>query len=342
MDEVLDPPEGCVWGDHTGLPPCDHAIDVSVQHLTNARGFAALDSLLRTLPQKVQNAIIDDQAGLEAEEDLEEESYTLEQSRNSMMGGFEPLQQIKTTYVAGDKHWHQKHMDSILRSNPTRRLQSLRSMMSAALKMANSRAAGSDGYTNKRVQAYLRFAWRKKTSIEKCAEMAPTHVSGCNTTAALNAFGNTMTRCNKMGFYLRPDNQHLLHLLMGSDIMLCLNFHNQAIQCAPNGIGATIFIRDGGGHYRRVDHEKRSLEVCCKKNGSGADTTVGVLVSMLGDMSVFDAKSESVKVFEEIRKSSEHGLLEKTCVRIEGVGGNKLVCRRGFFFVNECACCESR
>ena len=322
VEEVLDPPVGCEWEQKTGLPPCEHAIEVHVALSENARGFAAFDSLVRTLPQRVQNAIVNDLVGLsdEMEEEEEQESHTLEQSRCSMTGGFNTLQQIKTAYAAGDKHWHRHHMHSILRADPTRRFQAHRSMMKGALQMAFSRAAGSDGYTNARVAAYLRFA-RRDVSAQKCAAMAPVSVSGCNTTAALHAFGETLTQCNRLGFYLRPDNLHLLQLLMVSDIMQCLNFHNQAIRCAPNGIGATIFIRNGGGHYRRVDHDKKPLEVCSKSNGSGADITMGVLVSMLGDMAIFDANSESFKVFEEIRKSSEHGLLEKTCVRIEGVAG---------------------
>ena len=52
---------------------------------------------------------------------------------------------------------------------------------------------------------------------------------------------------------MRPDNLHLLNLLCVSDLMQCLNFHNQAIRCVANGIGATIVIRNGGGHYKRAD-----------------------------------------------------------------------------------------
>jgi len=324
------PPSGCAFAEtKRGLPPCAYAMELYATISTNARGYSAFDSMIKTLPLSVQNGICADMVGLRLDptEQPAELAPTLQQSRVIISGGYNPLQQNKTSFACGDKHWHNHNMSSIHKLPPAERYIGLQRMLQAAVQLSFSRAEGSDGYTNMRAGAYFSYARKhaQGPSRRDCRAMYEHGVFNCGTTAALQRMGSTFLRCNRLGFYLRPDNLHLLQLLCVSDIMQCLNFHNQAIRCAPNGIGATIVIRNGGGHYRRADGRRKELEVCNKTNGSGADITIGVLISMVGDLSIYDPQSPSLQMWDELRKSSEHGLLQRICVRIEGVGSDKVV-----------------
>ena len=65
--------------------------------------------------------------------------------------------------------------------------------------------------------------------------------------------------------------------------------------------------------------------MCSKTNGSGADITMGILISMLGDLRVYEGNARALQVFNEIRKSSEMGMLTFTCLRIETSGSEQTV-----------------
>ena len=78
-----------------------------------------------------------------------------------------------------------------------------------------------------------------------------------------------ISSCNVEELNLKPDNLFLFMHLIYTDLMLSLDYHNSTLEPAPNGIGATVIVCDGGGSYRselgpNYDKVLLAATCCCR------------------------------------------------------------------------------
>ena len=293
-------------GDRYGLPACQFCMDVHVAPSAqcNYRNF---ENGLRVFPQALVEDICAEMLGVELL-GREEDRLSCRLCKEAVSGGYEPLGSVRARYANGEADWHDARMRSIMQQGGGSRLERLEELVGMGVVFAITRADGSDCYTNGRVAEYLKRT-RLGGSVEECRR-----VHSLYSERGLFGVSEVLHSCNEEGLHLRPDNLFLLEQLLISDVMQGLNFFGGVIEGAPNGIGCTIVVRDGGGHYRR---QGGSVEVCSKMNGSGVDTTMAVHKSLCG---LFCACED---VFKEIRQSSNMGLLLDVCNKYEGNAGSQ-------------------
>jgi hypothetical protein len=232
----------------------------------------------------------------------------------------------------GDAHWGIQCLRSVLAvENEEDRLEHMKKSMRLFLALGLTRAAGSDVYENKRVDAYGKFMACAVESNKECAdayamltENVLTQRQACPIHESMQFFMHVMYECNDIAWRLRPDNLFLVIQLMVSDVMLCLNFHDSVIGGAENGIGSTVVVRDGAGSYRTNHREKgesscQVKQVCDKNNGCGCDMCVGIhkAFTSMRKYSQRSADAEVDSCFSELKRTTELGLLQECCNVIE-------------------------
>ena len=98
--------------------------------------------------------------------------------------------------------------------------------------------------------------------------------------------------------------------------MLGLNYYNSAFDAAPNGIGATIMVRDGGGGYRRLVKNFgvwTVLHIYGKVNGCGADLATNIVQGAGGLAEYIDPEFAGLNPWMSMASTSTQGLLRLVC-----------------------------
>ena len=337
--EVLD--EDSDQRPEPGYPRCAICMDVHMpKTIENFPSFEAFWSDCRGFPTSVTLDILKKSLRLElsepSDDDDADQLLTLIES-DMLVKGDNPI--LKRPMLSGgDIFWGKQCKLSMLlipANEAARRLEYQRKIVRLAYVLGLTRAAGSDVYDNKRVEAYGKHMAMGLDSRRECAEASEAFMAarggrrmGCCVYEAMFMFTNVFFECNLHSWHLRPDNLYLVMQMMISDVMLCLNYHDSMIGGACNGIGATLIVRDGSGNYRTFCRKDTNVEnaaspvlsmgqIYSKKNGSGADMCVSIYKSQV-NMSAYNSKcGMNVEGFSELKRTTELGLLQDCCNVIE-------------------------
>ena len=316
-----------------GYPFCGICMNVYMPtHMEYFPSYAAFWSNCKAFPTSVTLAILKTSLQLDVsiEDAVDCELLTLIENNVILMGENAILQ--RPMLAGGDAFWGEQCRGSIGNiASGEGKYEHLRKIMRLSLALGLTRAAGSDVYENKRVDAYGKYMAFVADSTRECAEayaMLTNEVlttrQACPLYEAMQMFTHVMYESNSLAWHLRPDNLYLVIQLMVSDIMLCLNFFDSMVGGAANGIGATVVVRDGGGSYRTLHKEFGDLvmlmkQIMHKNNGSGADMCVGIhkLYTSLRYYVKRLADCETDSCFSELKRTTELGLLQECCNIIE-------------------------
>ena len=123
----------------------------------------------------------------------------------------------------------------------------------------------------------------ERESTAECASVwkaVAKYGGGCAVVSAARYLDDVLKTLNKCEWAFRSGNLTLFLELLITDVMLGLNFYNSAIRAAPNGIGPTLMVRDGGCSYRRLVKTYgvwTILMIYGKVNGCGVDFVINIL-----------------------------------------------------------------
>ena len=132
-------------------------------------------------------------------------------------------------------------------------------------------------------------------------------------------FAKCISSCN-VELNLKPDNLYLfLHLLL-ADMMLSLDYHRSTLEAAPNGIGATIIVCDGGGNYRC------DVGLVLKKDyGTGADYVTNAYIKATEVPRYIKGCPFKCNYFEELKHATELSIVQTVCNSYIGTGDDVIV-----------------
>jgi hypothetical protein len=125
----------------------------------------------------------------------------------------------------------------------------------------------------------------------------------------------SISSCNVEELNLKPDNLFLLMHLMYTDLMLSLDYHSSTIEPAPNGIGATVIVCDGGGNYRDELGPRYD-----KSNGTGADHVMNVYMKLYSVPRYMKGCPFKCNYFEELKHATELSIVQTVCNSYMGTG----------------------
>jgi hypothetical protein len=227
--------------------------------------------------------------------------------------------------------------------NSALRLESFHKGLRLTLAIVRTRATGSDNYTNERVAAFndcFMSIGGRAVSIEACMdshrEICSVFCSTADQPQRILRMGNgddeaqrfiakSISSCN-VELNLKPDNLYLLLHIIYTDLMLALDYHRSTLEAAPNGIGATIIVCDGGGNYR---HELGPIYNKC--NGTGADHVMNAFMKLVEVPRYIRGCSFKCDYFEELRYATELSIVQSVCNSYMGTGTDAVVvCKHVF------------
>ena len=308
-------------------------------------GIQEFERIIKILPYSIMIELLELSLGIDAsnsnsssssrrvniQSDEDEESTNTVLTPNEVLAtvlGKREDKKAKSMLANGDAIWADRVfaiIDKIaVPSDPLaeskQKFDALTSCLHLAYTLASTRSSGSDGYHNARVTAYGEFTKANDgtSSRKECRDTFNVFSKafggkrmGCGLHEAFKFIVYIVDQCNGI-MDLKPDNLFLMFQLLITDLMLGLNYHDSVIQSACNGIGATIIICDGGGSYKK-EYKNSGGKVVGpdydKSNSTGADYVVGVYKSLININLYFDSKTLVDDVFQEIKRSSELGLL---------------------------------
>ena len=274
---------------------------------------------------------------------------------------------LKSASLAnGDAEWAWQ-MQRMLQQKPEgKRLEDYQKLLKLGLSIAYTRANGSSSYYNGRVSAYGKLMDAGNGELSKtdtgnvyvkCKEVDAVYQEllfqgaeddddmhpagqgdvvymhmGCGLAEALRFITQTMTECNEE-WAMYPDNLFFMLQLLISDLMLCLNFHDSAIEGAPNGVGGTIIVRDGYGNYRVKDPSTRgynepAVQVDRKRNGTGADLVVNAYKNVVSLKNHVHGCPLGSDFFTDLKRATELSVVQDTCNEYVR-SGSKMILSRG-------------
>lgn len=234
-----------------------------------------------------------------------------------------------------------QRMDPLqLRQESVTKLDSFHKGLRLTLAIVRTRATGSDNYTNERVAAFNEFAATKKREGCVAVHHEISHVFSTGDPAlfqngpprtrklrmgncddeAQRFIAKTISSCNTE-LNLKPDNLYLLMHLILTDLMLSLDYHRSTLEAAPNGIGATLIVCDGGGNYRC---ENMNL-VYNKTNGTGADHVMNAFMKLTEVPRYTDSTMHKCAYFEELKHATELSIVQTVCNSYMGTGENAVI-----------------
>lgn len=242
-------------------------------------------------------------------------------------------------------------MDALqLRKESVAKLESFHKGLRLTLAIVRTRAAGSDNYTNERVAAFNEFASgtkKREGCVDAYHEISHVFSNGGGQQPINNNNNNALypnqhhTQKLRMGncddeaqrfiaksisscnaeLNLKPDNLFLLMHLIYTDLMLSLDYHRSTLEAAPNGIGATLIVCDGGGNYR---YDNMNL-VYNKTNGTGADHVMNAFMKLVEVPRYTMTTMYKCDYFEELKHATELSIVQTVCNSYMGTGANAVV-----------------
>ena len=192
------------------------------------------------------------------------------------------------------------------------------------------RAQGNAGFVNVRVAEYARhamdaqFADQSKKDCRRTFELSRQFAAACPFHQATLVVQSILKSSNDSGWKLRSGNLFTLWQLVKSDTMHSISFYGERVEGALNGIGATLFVRDGGGAYRHLLRNREQqgemskfAQIYFKLNGTGFDKASNEAINALSPR-IYEAMcTTGTSIFEEVRSSSAQGFLAKICDVVE-------------------------
>ena len=327
-----------VGADVVEYPACDICMDVHMpKSVEFYPPFDAFWSNCRGFPTSVTLDILKKMLHLDVGNEEPGDCLTMLESASIIRGEDKVMK--RPLLSGGDVFWGRQCRQSVLGVAPEQRFEYQKKIMKLSLALGLTRAGGSDIYENKRVESYGKFMMSfPQESVRECKECYDvltrtalrngTRLSCC-VHEATTMFTHVMYECNAKEWTFRPDNLFLFVQMHISDVMLALNFQESSIDGASNGIGATLVIRDGGGNYRVFAYKDLNpamlnelanggtqvamLALYSKGNGSGADMLVQRYRLMASPKAYTDHCTVGSENFEEIKKTSEMGMLMGCC-----------------------------
>ena len=307
------------------IPACKIALNVRVPK--PVEGPLTLDAFkvrIKTFPLYVSLQLFSSSAGHThlLDEILGDEHEELDQTGVDRIVLDTDAGSMRTTIANGDAAWAWQMKRIVEQTDPCEgRYEAYLRLLRLGISIACTRANGSDNYTNSRVAAYNRYAEIAKgrlsrEDVQEVYDLARRGEKrlGCPVEEAMHLVMEVLCDCNEE-WGMWPDNFHLVFQVLVSDIMLCLNFHDSAIEAAPNGIGATLIIRDGGGSYRiKRSSTDPPSQVNRKRNGTGADKVINAYKNAV-QMSnhTRDSQCSCPEFFTDLKKATELSIVQDTC-----------------------------
>lgn len=229
-----------------------------------------------------------------------------------------------------------EHMRALLEKvDAEERLERFEQGLALTLAIVRTRATGSDNYTHERVAAFNEHFIRSESeSTAGCGRVhhEVSHVfAGGGGRLQERRLGNCddeaqrfvarcLTSCN-VELKLKPDNFYLLMQLICTDLMLGLDYHRSTLEAAPNGIGATLIVCDGGGNYR----QEGGALVYSKTNGTGADHVMNAFMRLGEVPRYLRGCSFKCNYFEELKHATELSIVQTVCNSYIGTGEDATV-----------------
>ena len=306
------------WG--SGFPTVEYAIRVSVPlSVSSMRTRRQFGDNIKSYPANISVVMLGAGVGVDVEADVQEDRDVITPEDAVRIINGQKIINDRPTLGGGDSRWARAYVGCIRRLPADQRLEQWRLFLRLGFALTATRANGSDRYCCSRNAAYAKYMESERESVEECGKVWGAVVesrAGCAMWGAARFMDSVLTTMNKCEWAFRSGNMALMWAILVTDVMLGLNYYNSSLEAAPNGIGPTIMVRDGGTVFRRLVRLFSGwsiLHVYGKVNGSGVDTVVNVVKLITSLKEYIDQDRAGKDPWVTIGSSSEQGLRKRVC-----------------------------